>query len=119
MKGHKILVIEDEPAIAEAVAYTLRQEGFVVETASDGLVGLGETFFAPASVETYVHEILAPKLIGRDPRQIDRIAKDVSFYLGFRSAGVEMRAHSALEYCKKLIFPILLSACEKWSDRSM
>ncbi len=64
---------------------------------SEGLVGLGETFFAPASVEAYVHEILAPKLLGRDPRKIDRIARDVSFYLGFRSAGVEMRAHSALD----------------------
>ena len=64
---------------------------------SDGLVGLGETFFAPASVETYVHEILAPKVLGLDPRKIDRIAKDVSFYLGFRSTGVEMRAHSALD----------------------
>jgi len=63
----------------------------------EGLVGLGETFFAPAAVEAYVHEILAPKLIGRDPRRIDAIARDVSFYLGFRSAGVEMRAHSALD----------------------
>ena len=36
-------------------------------------------------------------MIGQDPRKIDRIAKDVSFYLGFRSAGVEMRAHSALD----------------------
>ena len=44
-----------------------------------------------------MHEVLAPKLIGRDPRQIDRIAKDVGGYLGFRSAGAEMRGNSALD----------------------
>ena len=44
-----------------------------------------------------MHEVLAPKLIGRDPRQIDRIARDVGGYLGFRSAGAEMRGNSALD----------------------
>ncbi len=64
---------------------------------SEGIVGLGETFFSPATVEAYVHEILAPQLIGRDPRQIDKISKDVTGYLGFRSTGAEMRANSALD----------------------
>ena len=62
-----------------------------------GLVGLGETFFMPRAVEAYVHETLAPKLIGRDPRAIDRISKDLVGYLGFRSSGVEMRGNSALD----------------------
>jgi galactonate dehydratase len=64
---------------------------------SEGIVGLGETFFSPATVEAYVHEILAPQLIGRDPRQIDKISKDVTGYLGFRSTGAEMRGNSALD----------------------
>ncbi len=63
----------------------------------EGIVGLGETFFMPRAVEAYVHETLAPKLIGRDPLAIDRIAKDVVGYLGFRSSGVEMRGNSALD----------------------
>ena len=63
---------------------------------SEGLVGLGETFFCPATVEAYVHEAVAPKLLGRDPLQIDKISKDLTGYLGFRSTGVEMRAASAL-----------------------
>ena len=62
-----------------------------------GIVGLGETFFMPRAVEAYVHETLAPRLIGRDPRAIDRIAKDLVGYLGFRSSGVEMRGNSALD----------------------
>jgi DNA-binding response OmpR family regulator len=32
----RILVVEDEPAILDAVAYTLRGEGFAVDTADDG-----------------------------------------------------------------------------------
>jgi galactonate dehydratase len=64
---------------------------------SDGIVGLGETFFFPATVEAYVHEAIAPKLLGRDPFQIDRISKDLVGYLGFRSTGAEMRAASALD----------------------
>jgi L-alanine-DL-glutamate epimerase-like enolase superfamily enzyme len=64
---------------------------------SEGVTGLGETFMGPLAVEAYVHETLAPKLIGRDPRQIDRIAKETTGYLGFRSSGVEMRGNSALD----------------------
>src|SRR5579871_4078979 len=64
---------------------------------SEGLVGLGETFFHPATVEAYVHEAMAPKLLGRDPLQIDRIAKDLNGYLGFRATGAEMRGNSALD----------------------
>ena len=64
---------------------------------SEGIVGLGETFFFPATVEAYVHEALAPKLLGRDPFQIDKISKDLAGYLGFRSTGAEMRGASALD----------------------
>jgi galactonate dehydratase len=64
---------------------------------SEGIVGLGETFFFPATVEAYVHEAIAPKLLGCDPLQIDRISKDLVGYLGFRSTGAEMRAASALD----------------------
>jgi galactonate dehydratase len=63
----------------------------------EGLVGLGETFFAPATVESYLHEVLAPRVLGRDPLAIDRLAKDLTGYLGFRSTGVEARGNSAFD----------------------
>ena len=63
----------------------------------EGLVGLGETFFLSKTVESYLHEAAAPKLIGRDPLAIERIAKDLQGYLGFRSTGVEMRGNSAID----------------------
>ena len=32
----------------------------------EGLVGLGETFMGAQAVEAYVHEWVAPRLLGRD-----------------------------------------------------
>lgn len=64
---------------------------------NEGLVGLGETFFSAGAVETYLHDDLAPVLIGRDPLAIDAIARDLVGYLGFRSTGVEARAASAVD----------------------
>ncbi|MGV3550868.1 mandelate racemase/muconate lactonizing enzyme family protein [Rhizobium sp.] len=63
----------------------------------EGLVGLGETFFMAQTVEAYIHEEVAPKLIGRDPLAIDLISKDLTGYLGFRSTGAEMRGNSAVD----------------------
>jgi len=63
----------------------------------EGISGLGETFLLPRTVEAYVHESIAPRLLGRDPLQIDRIAKDLTGYLGFRATSAEMRGNSALD----------------------
>ena len=36
----------------------------------DGIVGLGETFLGAAGIEAYIHEVLAPYLLGKDPLKI-------------------------------------------------
>ena len=64
---------------------------------NEGLTGLGETFFMSETVEAYLHEYVAPRVIGRDPLQIDLLAQDLTGYLGFRSTGVEMRGNSAFD----------------------
>ena len=63
----------------------------------EGIQGLGETFFNPVTVESYVHEDIAPRILGRDPLSIDAIARDLITYVGFRSTGVEARAASAVD----------------------
>jgi galactonate dehydratase len=63
----------------------------------EGLTGLGETFFMAQTVEAYVHEVIAPKMLGRDPLAIDRIARDLVPYIGFRATGVESRGNSAFD----------------------
>lgn len=63
----------------------------------EGLVGLGETFMGAAAVEAYLHETVAPKIIGRDPMQIEAMNRDLIGYLGWRGAGVETRGNSAID----------------------
>jgi L-alanine-DL-glutamate epimerase-like enolase superfamily enzyme len=63
----------------------------------EGLIGLGETFFGAQAVEAYLHETAAPYLIGKDPLQIDRHARALYGYLGYRSSGVELRGNSAID----------------------
>jgi galactonate dehydratase len=63
----------------------------------DGVVGLGETFFGASAVAAYVHETVAPYLLGKDPLQIDRHARQLYGYVGFNSTGAEARGNSALD----------------------
>src|SRR5688572_27477157 len=63
----------------------------------DGLAGLGETSFAAESVETYLHEFVAPRVLGRDPLEIERLGRELAGYLGWRGSGVETRALSAFD----------------------
>jgi galactonate dehydratase len=64
----------------------------------EGLVGLGETFYAVAPVAEHIHETCAPYLLGKDPLRIDAHSRRfLDTYLGFNSVGVEMRAASAVD----------------------
>lgn len=63
----------------------------------EGITGLGETFFGAETVESYIHEYVAPRVIGRDPLQIDLLAADLVGYLGFRSSGAEVRGNFAFD----------------------
>ena len=63
----------------------------------EGVYGLGETFMAAGAVEAYIHEIVAPMIVGEDALAIDKIARKLIPYLGHRSSGVEIRANSAVD----------------------
>lgn len=63
----------------------------------EGVTGLGETFMGAAAVEAYIHETIAPYLLGQDPLRIDHHWRELYGYLGFRSTGVEMRGNSAVD----------------------
>ncbi|QHI99907.1 mandelate racemase/muconate lactonizing enzyme family protein [Xylophilus rhododendri] len=68
-----------------------------IET-SDGLTGLGETFRGGLTVETCLHEELAPWLIGRDARHIEGISRHLlTPYVGYNSSGAEVRSASAVD----------------------
>ena len=63
----------------------------------EGLCGLGETFFMARTVETYVHDQIAPRVIGENPLDIERLGRLLRPYVGYRSPGVEMRGNSAFD----------------------
>ena len=63
----------------------------------EGLIGLGETFMGAAAVEAYLHEWVAPKLLGQDPLAIEARNRDITGYLGWRGSGVETRGNSAVD----------------------
>ncbi len=63
----------------------------------EGITGLGETFFGASSVEAYIHDWCAPKLIGKDPLALQARMNEMTDYLGWRGAGVETRAYSAID----------------------
>ena len=63
-----------------------------------GIVGLGETFYAPSVVAAAIHDFFGPLLIGRDPFEIERHWEAMfrlSDHAGY--GGAEMRAISALD----------------------
>jgi galactonate dehydratase len=82
---------------------TVRAEEFaeflaVVVKTDEGVSGLGETCFGPESVEAYIHESVAPRLLGQDPLAVERTARDLpAFYVTHGGTGVSTRAHSAVD----------------------
>lgn len=63
-----------------------------------GIYGTGETFPAPDSEKAVVLLDYAPVLLGRDPRDIERIWLDLLTHIQYRGwGGAEMRALSAID----------------------
>jgi two-component system response regulator RegX3 len=58
----RILIVEDEPAIAEAVEYALKAEGFEVDAVDDGNVALEQTRALP--YDLLVLDLMLPGLSG-------------------------------------------------------
>ena len=63
----------------------------------EGITGLGETFYGARAVEAYVHETLAPLMLGENPMRIEYLVARAEGYLGWRSTGAETRGNSAFD----------------------
>jgi L-alanine-DL-glutamate epimerase-like enolase superfamily enzyme len=70
---------------------------FIKIHTDEGLAGLGETFFGAQAVEAYVHETVAPYLLGKNALHIDKHAAELYGYLGYGSSGAETRGNSAVD----------------------
>lgn len=60
----RVLVIEDEPGILEALVFLLRKEGFEVGTAADGVAGLAE--FDRGGADIVLLDLMLPGMSGSD-----------------------------------------------------
>jgi galactonate dehydratase len=81
---------------------TIRSEEFpnilwVQVHTDEGVTGLGETFYGPASAEGHIHGLIAPYLIGKDPRNIEAHQAHLIGYIGFVGSSAEMRGRSAID----------------------
>jgi galactonate dehydratase len=64
----------------------------------EGVVGLGETFPSGEAERAVVEKHLAPILLGKDPRDIERLWQDMFLAVSYPGwAGAEMRAISAID----------------------
>lgn len=61
---HKILLVDDEPAITTNLGAFLRRSGFVTEVASDGLQALNKV--ETGAPDLVVLDVLMPKMDGRE-----------------------------------------------------
>jgi len=71
----RILVVDDEPAIMDAVAYALRSEGFSVETVSDGEAALEEVRTEP--YDLMLLDLMLPRLSGVEVCRRVRAESDI------------------------------------------
>jgi two-component system response regulator RegX3 len=71
----KVLIVEDEPALAESVQYSLSREGFDVDVASDGEKALER--FRASKPDLLVLDLMLPRLSGLDVCRIVRSESSV------------------------------------------
>ena len=88
MAGEKILVVEDEENILEAIKYSLLKEGYEVYGASDGEIGLEKA--KELSPNLVILDVMLPSLDGFEVCRILRKDMDVPvFMLSARSEEID------------------------------
>jgi two-component system response regulator RegX3 len=93
----RVLVVEDEESLAEAVRYNLEREGWAVEVASDGPRALER--FRAGAVDLLILDLMLPEMSGLDVCRIVRSESDVPIIMvtardaeADRVAGLELGA---------------------------
>ncbi|TJW49466.1 MAG: mandelate racemase/muconate lactonizing enzyme family protein [Mesorhizobium sp.] len=66
-------------------------------TTDEGLTGIGETYFGPDATEAHIHGVVAPYLLGKDPRDINTHTDYMLGYLGRTGSSAEQRGRSATD----------------------
>ncbi|WP_299470426.1 mandelate racemase/muconate lactonizing enzyme family protein [uncultured Roseibium sp.] len=64
---------------------------------SEGITGLGETYFGAGPSEADIHDRIAPILLGQDARRVEWLNMKMQPYVGFTGTGAEVRALAAVD----------------------
>ena len=64
---------------------------------STGIVGTGETYYFGSTVAHFIHDYVAPAIIGKSALDVDNINRLLTTYVGYNGSGVETRARSAVD----------------------
>lgn len=75
LRAHHVLIIEDEPGLAESVRYALESEGFVVTVAESGFAGLDVA--RRSSPDLVLLDLMLPEMSGLDVCRQIRLSSDV------------------------------------------
>ena len=97
---YKILVVDDEPGIRKSCSKILEPEGYIVETAADGLAGF-EMFknngdFAAALIDLKMPQMDGIELI----KKIRCIDKDISLFVITAYATIETAVRPMNSFCR-------------------
>lgn len=74
-RAHRVLIVEDEPGLAESVRYALETEGFEVSTATTGLSGL--EMARRSAPDIVLLDLMLPEMSGLDVCRQIRSSSDV------------------------------------------
>lgn len=74
-RAHRVLIVEDEPGLAESVRYALETEGFEVSTATTGLNGLDMA--RRSAPDLVLLDLMLPEMSGLDVCRQIRSSSDV------------------------------------------
>lgn len=64
---------------------------------SEGITGLGETYFGAGPSETDIHDRIAPIILGEDASRIEYLNMKMQPYVGFSGSSAEVRALAAVD----------------------
>jgi len=70
----------------------------VIVRDSDGVTGVGETFYGASVVHAHLHDVVVPALRADSPQAEPwAVAQSITGYVGYSGSGAEVRARSAVD----------------------
>lgn len=86
---------------------------FIEIVTDSGLTGVSENCIGAQTIEAFIHESVAPRILGQDPTNISLIFEKLSNdFIGYSGSSISVRAHSSIDialwdiYSKSLNLPL-------------